>query len=143
MTVPITVAIPVGPKPHHREYLDELIFSIEEQTIRPEEVLIINDGGERILHDAVGIPKSDRPWIKEYILPWNCGCVAGWNCAVGLARNEHVLLCGADDKLFPECCKRLWQSWEQHQELYGYYYLGVRYNGTDSKWDVIAFVKGY
>jgi hypothetical protein len=22
-------------------------------------------------------------------------------------------------------------------------YLGVRYNGTDSKWDVIAFVKGY
>lgn len=123
--IPITVAIPVGPMPHHREHLEELLESIERQTELPSEILIINDGGPSVLTDLVFRPTL---LIKQFDMPWNCGCVAAWNCAVGLARNEHVLLCGADDMLFPKCIESLWDVWLRCQDLYGYYYLGVRYS---------------
>lgn len=124
-TLPITVVIPVGPKPHHREHLKEMFSSIAEQSRCPNEVIVVNDGGGRIGSFLDG----DHPFrVEEYIMPWNVGMVAAWNCGVGLARNELVLLVGADDVLYGECVQECYNAWEREHEPLGYYYLGVKYS---------------
>lgn len=128
MRAPITVVIPLGPKPHHRAYMDELLVSIQEQTLQPDEVIIVNDGGAPYIKNTPGSRFETRPWWWEWRFPWNCGMVAAWNCGVGLARNDLVVLAGADDKLLPSCIEQCWYAWGHYHEEYGYYYLGVRYS---------------
>lgn len=125
-THPITVVIPVGPLPHHREFLLEMITSINEQKVAPNEVIVINDGGPPI----GSYLDTDWPMfrIREYIQPWNLGMVAAWNCGVGLASNELVLLVGADDRLYGDCVDECYKAWLREQEPLGYYYLGVQYS---------------
>ena len=120
---PITIVIPVGPRPHHREFLAEMLHSIVEQKIAPDEVILVNDGGPS-LHDFIDPSKG----VKEYRQPWNVGMVACWNCGVGLARNELVLLVGADDMLYGDCVDECYKAWQREQEPFGYYYLGVKYS---------------
>lgn len=128
-TAPITVIIPVGPKPHHREYLSEMLASISVQSLAPDEVILVNDGGEPILTWWQGItPVSEKTTIREYHQPWNVGMVACWNCGVGLARNELVLLVGADDTLYGDCVEECYKAFQREQEVLGYYYLGVKYS---------------
>lgn len=124
--VPITVVIPLGPKPHHREYLSEMLTSIAQQKFAPDEVIVVNDGGPSVLPQIVDMGTTIHAW--EYQQPWNVGMVACWNCGVGLARNELVLLVGADDKLYGDCIDECYKSWQREQEPLGYYYLGVKYS---------------
>lgn len=124
--LPITVVIPVGPKPHHREYLGEMLESIRMQRSLPTEVIIVNDGGPSILTaSGFSIPGCN---VWEYEQPWNLGMVAAWNCGVGLAQSELVLLVGADDILLGDCVYECNQAWERERDIYGYYYLGVKYS---------------
>lgn len=123
-TAPITVIIPVGPKPHHREFLGEMLSSITEQSLQPGEVILLNDGGP-----SLNLVEKSFGKVREYVQPWNCGMVAAWNCGVGLARNELCLLVGADDRLYGDCiqeCMNAYERWDH--DLYGYYYLGVKYS---------------
>lgn len=123
--LPITVIIPVGPKPHHREYLGEMMESILKQKYLPDEVIFVNDGGPTLNHFA-SVMIGMKAW--EYQQPWNVGMVACWNCGVGLARNELVLLVGADDRLYGDCIDECYKAWNREQEPLGYYYLGVKYS---------------
>jgi len=127
-TAPITVIIPVGPKPHHREFLGEMLDSIRSQRVFPDEVIIINDGGDPI--DPWGSAHTYDKYLgaREYRNPWNHGMVASWNAGVGLAKNELVLLVGADDKLYGDCIDECYKAYQREQEPLGYYYLGVKYS---------------
>lgn len=123
-TLPITVVIPVGPKPHHREYLGEMLNSIGMQRYLPSEVLIVNDGGP-----ALGILGNPIDLVvREHINAWNLGMVASWNLGVGMSQNDLVLLTGADDMLYGDCIWECWRAWEREKDPYGYYYLGVKYS---------------
>ena len=128
-TAPVSVIIPVGPKPHHREYLGEMLGSIEGQSLLPNEIILVNDGGPAIeLVTWLCGSMASKVFIREYQQPWNVGMVACWNCGVGLAQNELVLLVGADDKLYGDCIEECLMSWERERDPYGYYYLGVKYS---------------
>ena len=126
-TAPITVVIPVGPKPHHREHLGEMLASIADQKTPPDEVIIVNDGGAPITWWET-VPKPELTKVWEYRQPWNVGMVACWNCGVGLARNNLVLLVGADDRLYGDCIDECYKAYEREKEPLGYYYLGVQYS---------------
>lgn len=127
-TVPVTIVIPVGPKPHHREHLGEMLESISAQRTLPDEVIVMNDGGPSVLPELIHHMPIGAIHTWEYQQPWNLGMVAGWNCGVGLARNELVLLVGADDKLYGDCIDECYRAWLREQEPLGYYYLGVQYS---------------
>lgn len=125
---PITVVIPVGPKPHHREYLSEMLESIEKQSLWPTEVILVNDGGPPLIMSA---PTGffNHFAVRVETLPWNVGMVASWNLGVGWARTELVLLVGADDRLYRDCILECWSAWERYEQYpFGYYYLGVQYS---------------
>lgn len=121
-TVPITVTIPVGPYPSNTRWLTECIDSISQQTVLPEEILIIDDGAnidpDTLSHLAITIWQT----------PWQSGVAHAFNFGVALAHNDLVVMLGSDDKLLPTCIEKLWQCWEGHKDPMGYYFLALKYS---------------
>lgn len=112
----------MGPKLHHRTWLKEVLVSILDQSSLPDEIVLVNDGGESL------------DWYRSEIFtvhynnPCNLGVVASLNIGVAIATHELVLLGCADDRLLPNCVERCWQAWNKYQEPLAYYYLGVEYS---------------
>lgn len=125
ITRPITVVIPVGPKPHHREWLEESLESLFTQTELPSELLVVDDGGQL---DDSRLPRQFPIPIRVHHSIWNLGVVASLNIGVASSFNNLVLLGCADDRFLPSCVERCWESWQRERESLGYYYLGVRYS---------------
>lgn len=120
----ITVAIPVGPYPANKRWLDEALYSVYEQTHRPDEVLIVDD--------MAGIEDNyygTRVWYS----PWRLGVAHAFNMGVALARNDLVFLMGSDDTLEPKCLERCIKEWEKNNKKDAYYYTGIRYMDNDEK----------
>lgn len=133
--VPISVVIPVGPRPEHFQWLGEMLISIANQTLSPNEVILISDG----------VPRGNYPWyetlrkesyqgdFKIWNNPWCVGPSDCMNFGVGLAKNELVLMACADDKLLPKCVEHCWSAWQKYDNPLGYYYLGVQYSNGDEQ----------
>lgn len=119
--IPISVVIPVGPAPFHRQWLTEAIQSVEAQASASDEIVLINDGGAPLELS------SHACQTQVYTFPTNIGCVGAWNTGVSIARNEHVLFLGADDRLLPGCLDGLRMAWYRSQDPLGYYFLAVDY----------------
>lgn len=130
----VTVAIPVGPLPIHREWLHEALDSVWAQTYG-------NTGG-LIIDDMAGLDPSDYldrsgesllSWVKS---SWLLGVASAFNHGVALAKTELVFMLGADDWLEPTCIERCVQEYlgrpEERRDL-GYYFTSVRY--TDGRED--------
>jgi len=119
-TVPITVAIPVGPHPSNTRWLGECLASIAEQTALPDEVLIIDDGANLDASYAIA--------ARTYRAPWKLGVAHAFNFGVALAKNDLVIMLGSDDRLMPDAVQACWQTWQQIHDPHGYYYLPVQYH---------------
>lgn len=126
--VPITVAIPVGPLPHHRRWLQAALESIAAQTVKPDEILLVEDGPAH--QDAAHIPPGYRiaPQVRVESIPWRSGVAHAFNVGVIGSANKLVLMMGSDDELLPGCIAACWAAWERERDPYGYYYLGVKYH---------------
>lgn len=118
--------IPVGPKPHHRQWLGDVWESISSQSIFPSEVLLINDGGDS--SDLDVLSQIDNIPTRIHHSPCNLGVVASLNIGISIARNELVLLGCTDDIFLPNCVQRCGEAWDKYKNPLGYYYLGVRYS---------------
>jgi glycosyltransferase involved in cell wall biosynthesis len=124
----ISVVIPVGPKPSHKQWLKECIDSVMNQTVLPQELLLIDDMGHINLRDYFGANISTYPVhldattdhnfmiyedfifdngvsVSKFNMPWLGGVVCGFNFGVALAKNEWVLQLGSDDILYPDAIK--------------------------------------
>jgi len=122
VTVPITITIPVGPHPQNTRWLGECLLSIVEQTVMPDEVLLIDNGAHL---DPSTLPHLP---IRIYTMPWTASIAHAFNCGVALARNDLVIMLGSDDKLFPDCVRTCWASWQRMQDPHGYYAMTVEYD---------------
>lgn len=113
----ITVVIPVGPEPHHKQWLDECIASVREQTHPTDEILLIDD--------MAGLPLMGNG-VTVWHAPWRLGVAGAFNCGIGLATNDLVFMLGSDDWLEPTCLEECVARYEEHQED-AYYWVVVEY----------------
>lgn len=118
MTIPITIAIPVGPHPANVRWLGECLSSIAEQSAPPDEVLLIDDGAHL----------EPIPGVTIWRTPWRSGVAHAFNYGVALAKNDLVLMLGSDDQLMPDAIAACWSTWQQIGDAHGYYYLPVQYD---------------
>lgn len=147
----VTVAIPVGPAPHHREWLPKAVASALNQTV-PVEIVLVDDMAERA---TVG-PESMMLPGWEYLTGegdalvsgddfvmvmhnfWLLGVAASFNVGVAVAPTELVFMLGSDDWLEPDCIERCLEVYDARPEDrrgLGYYWVGVRY--TDDRRDPV------
>lgn len=122
----VTIAIPVGPYPHHKRWLREAYRSAV--AAQPTAILIVDDMagvqpyadlgeagyfassplGESLepMHLA-GPAGTVRPYqpdeagVFRYRLPWLSGVAAAFNACVAMAPTDWVLMLGADDTVEP------------------------------------------
>lgn len=125
MATPISVVIPVGPRPEHSRWFDVATASVLMQTLPGDELVIVENGtdlGDEWVSDLV--PTKIKVWKS----PWPLGVPVSFNVGVGLAKNEHVLLMGSDDVLLDGCLDACRKSIEDYPDPLGWYYLGVEYS---------------
>lgn len=117
----ITVIITVGPKEHHKRWLGECLESIRQQTIKADEILIIDDCAF-LKQEEVG---DD---VRIWRTPWVSGSVHGVNFGVALAMNDLVLHVASDDVIRPWCIADCLAEYKRRQDPLGYYWLDVEYS---------------
>jgi len=96
------------------EMLREALASVWEQTYRPLEVILVNDGadsveGRRLLRSLAG-------QVTRYIEQPNQGLSAARNTGFRTAEGPHVLPLDADDRLKPTAIAACVQALEAHPE---------------------------
>lgn len=125
----VTVAIAVGPHQHNTRWLEECVQSVEAQTRKPEELLLIDDSGRwdsGLLQWAVDNHHTSRVWENA----WNLGVAHSYNVAVGLSRTPLVFMLGSDDTLEPTCLEKCLEAYEAARDDRAYYYVSVKYMDT-------------
>lgn len=101
-----------------------MITSIVTQTVLPDEVVIVDDGGGDLYSTTLA---GDIPVVVARN-PCNLGVVSSLNIGVAKSKNDLVLLGCADDVLLPVCIEECLKAWEKYKYDLGYYYLGVKYS---------------
>jgi glycosyltransferase involved in cell wall biosynthesis len=98
----VSVVIPTY---RHRDYVAAALASVEAQTFRDFEIVVVNDGSPDDT-EAVLRPWIDRGAIR-YVAQENRGQAAARNRGIELARGEFVALLDDDDLWLPD--KLAWQ----------------------------------
>lgn len=119
LTMPITIAIPVGPNPANVRWLGECLASIAEQTVMPDEILLIDNGAH--------LSQAEYPACRIWRSPWPSGVAMGFNFGVALAKNDLVLMLGSDDRLMPHAIQACQWAWDHYHDPLGYYYFIIEY----------------
>ena len=122
MATPISIVIPVGPRPEHSRWLDAATASVRDEMIAGDEMVIVANGTD------IGTKWRYFRTVKVWKSPWPLGVPVSFNVGVGLAKNAHVLLMGRDDVLLDGCLDACRKSIEDYQDPLGWYYLGVEYS---------------
>ena len=102
----ISVIVPVY---NGEKYLEKCIQSIEEQTYRKFEIIIINDGST---DDTAKICKKlEAQYENITVLHMNDeGVSAARNAGLNAAKGEYITFVDADDRLLPEALARLYTA---------------------------------
>lgn len=132
MSLLVSVVIPVGPKSYHQDWLPEAIESCVNQSHKPEEILIVSDMAH-IGNDYYHLAGSR---IRVYESPWRLGVGHAFNFGVALARNNLVVMLGADDTLESTAVEEAVSQYRTEHFDDAYYYFGLRYMDTGELQDL-------
>lgn len=122
----------MGPSAANRRWLFECLQSVKNQTRLPDEVLLVDDSGDKavdLLFEPVrhmALPINIRVWKS----PWGLGVAHAFNCGVGEARHSLVFMLGSDDTLEPTCLEACYDEFMRTKDELAYYFVGVKYMDT-------------
>ena len=91
------------------QYLSEAIESVLDQTFKPHEIIVIDDGST---DGSLAIAKSYEPKIKV-ISQVNKGLASARNTGIMNATGDYILPLDADDMLYPNCIERITKEIEE------------------------------
>jgi glycosyltransferase involved in cell wall biosynthesis len=129
MNAPIAITIPIGPYESNMRWIQDTFDSITRQTMRPNRVILVLDGGDpnRISRNrSITLPRGCA--IEQFYLPWPSGVANAFNTGVALAGSDLVIMLGSDDMLFPHAVENAYTTWRKHQNPHAYYYFAVKYS---------------
>ena len=124
----ITVAIPLGPDPVYRDYIEECVASVHKQERPPTEILIIDDQAHLTDTEIAHLRALGPVPLRVWPTPWLSGVAHSFNFGVALARNDLVFMLGSDDRLQPWAVADCLAAWQEHQDPLGYYHMDVQYS---------------
>jgi SAM-dependent methyltransferase len=94
LTGPVAVVIPTY---NHSRFLADAIASVERQTVRAAEIIVVDDGSSDHPDDVV----AQFPGVR-FIRQDNKGLAAARNTGLSAARSDKVVFLDADDLLTPD-----------------------------------------
>lgn len=117
--IPVSVVIPVY---QHVGVLDRALESVAAQSVCPCEVIVVNDGGEHVVDEAVArlqkrFCRFGSNWLKMVSLPINCGAGSARNAGWTLARGSYIAFLDADDAWHPRKLEIQHKFMESHPDV--------------------------
>jgi GT2 family glycosyltransferase len=106
----LTVAIP---NYNGRALLEEMLPSLERQTLRPATIVVVDDCSD---DDSVTYLADRWPQVRVVQLPQRGGVTAAMNACLAAADSELVGLFNNDMELHPECLAELVAELQRHPE---------------------------
>lgn len=94
----VSVVIPCY---NHAHFLPQAIASVHAQTVRPTEIIVVDDGSA---DDTATVAQAIRDVI--YIWQHNAGLSAARNAGMTRATGDYVIFLDADDILLPDAIER-------------------------------------
>lgn len=100
MMVPVSVVIPCY---RHAETLERAVASVARQSVRPLELIVVNDGGgESVANTLKDLQMQyGADWLVIVTLPQNAGAGEARNAGWAAARGAYVAFLDADDAWHP------------------------------------------
>lgn len=117
-----TVFIPTF---NRADTLPRALESVEQQTLRDFEVLIVDDGSTDATRELVTNWTSGADFPVEYIHQENQGKHGAHNTALEHARGELVAILDSDDALVPQALESLAEHWHAIPETERRHFAGV------------------
>lgn len=122
------MVVPVGPLPHHADYLAECLRSVAAQTLPPREVLLVDDmHGLTARNVRSRVPELGYITMRTTHAYWRLGVAQAFNQGIAAADSNLVFMLGADDMLEPQCLEHCVRAWGQNGRADAYYWVGVEY----------------
>lgn len=106
----VSVIIPVGP--NHEQHLIDALDSLEAQTFRRWEAIVVFDTGK----DDYAELLTSHPFVRA-IYTDRRGAGAARNAGAEIARAPLLLFLDADDWLRPQAIMRMVQAWQSEQSI--------------------------
>lgn len=122
----VSVIIPVGP--HHQQYLWDALDSLEGQTFRNWEAVVVMDTREKVL-PAI---RDAFPYVR-WGFTHGKGAGAARNEGARLARAPFLMFLDADDYLLPKCLDIMLETWRVENAIPYSDYLGKAHVDDVSK----------
>lgn len=130
----VSVVIPVGPG--HDEVLLDALDSLEAQTLRRWEAIVVIDGAFHGVRSAVDQFMSDKfyrlkkayPYVNWLVLsdgPHGKGAGLARNFGANRARSPFLLFLDADDYLMPDALEKMVDAWKYEEAIIYTDYVGV------------------
>lgn len=113
-SVSVSIVIPTRDR---AETLPETIASVQEQSFKALEVVVVDDGSTDETASVVGALRSSDPrirWVQQ--TEGKRGAPAARNTGLGKSRGEFVLFLDSDDLLLPGCLARRVQALEDQPD---------------------------
>lgn len=115
----VSVIIPVGPG--HEELLMDAIDTIDGQTYRMHEIIVVWDSKETFPHKI----KKAYPHVKWLtMMPGGNGAGAARNLGASHARGDFLLFLDADDWLYPDAIDKMIATWNKTSNIVYTDYVG-------------------
>lgn len=121
----ITVIIPVGAG--HEKLVMDALDSVEAQTFRAWNCIVINDTGHEL-----NLP---HPWIHLMETKGDEGPGAARNIGIAASRTEAIVCLDADDIMEPDCLEQLWNIWKREGGIVYSQWWDDKGNGDISVWN--------
>lgn len=106
----------VVPNYNHSAYLPRLYQSLKDQTLQPDEIVVVDDAST---DDSLKVLRSFAavmPHMRIVALDRNLGAIGAINRGLREASGDLVLLLAADDTIEPDMLERLATALEQHSQ---------------------------
>lgn len=106
----------VVPNYNHAPLLEGALHAIEMQTMRPSEVIVVDDGSTDESVALIQRLAATRPWLRLVRHSANLGVNQACNTGLGQVTGEFVLFSAADDRLHPMMLERISAAAVQYRE---------------------------
>lgn len=122
----ITVVVPIGPNSVYLNWVPSCLYSIMQQTVKPEEIILISDMapiGQKQIDDYRKLAEDYNVPVRLRYNDWLLGPYASWNIGVAVSKTNMVLLMGSDDMLYDDCLEETTAAYHRIGDVAGFYNL--------------------
>ena len=108
----VTIVIP---NYNGKRFLDDCLSSLERQTSKDFETLVIDNASQ---DDSVSYIREHYPWVKIAVMRHNLGFSGGVNVGIGMCTTPYVLLLNNDTRSFPKMVEELIKTIESADDIF-------------------------